>query len=588
MRRSVPGSLALALLVTVGCHGGGHKSGDSGSGSARGAPAPATEAPAAAGAASGTSAARPAQASGTKPNIVFLLADDQRLDAARCMPKVHDLIGAKGVTFDRNFASTPLCCPGRSTILTGLYAHNHGVIMNGDIEDEGEPDDEAVPGAVAFREKGNEERVFARWLQEAGYRTGYYGKYLNGYGKILKKESAYVPPHWDAWHAFKEPEYYDYQLLEKDGSGPAKSTCYLTNRKGVPRGKKAEVACRKDASAVVEGREHYSTDVLADKAIEFIRASAKEGKPFFVHLAVKAPHGPFESPERYQADLDKVEYTEEAMKRLATCPLFEWKDRPRSFLEEDVTDKPEWVQGILGGIEAVKANKVRKKQLASVLATEDALVRIVAALDELRIAGDTILVYTGDNGYAWGEHGYIGKNCAYDECAMVPLVAFDPRRPGGGKTISALTMNADLAPTFVELAGAKMQGKVDGQSMAALLGGDASAWKREHVLTECWGKGGAGEKGKKKDKAHPDIHAAVRSSDWKYVEHYDDAARKRLRVRKDGAPEIELYDLKKDPFELDNLARAPEKRLGELGTSAPKVKAKVEEMAKVLHDLEAK
>lgn len=187
------------------------------------------------------------------------------------------------------------------------------------------------------------------------------------------------PPHSDAWHAFKEPEYYDYQLLEKDGSGPAKSTCYLTNRKGMPRGKKAEVACRKDAGAVVEGREHYSTDVLADKAIHFIRASAKEGKPFFLHLAVKAPHGPFESPERYQADFGKVDYTEEAMKRLGTCPFFHWKDRPASFLEADVTDKPEWVQGIAGGLEVVKANKVRKKQLASVLATEDACEGLLCA-----------------------------------------------------------------------------------------------------------------------------------------------------------------------------------------------------------------
>jgi N-acetylglucosamine-6-sulfatase len=569
--------LVVLALGSAACgddkHAGGPRSAGSGSAAAPGSGS----------ASAGRSAdARPTGTapSGAKPNVVFILADDQRLDAARCMPKLRELIGDKGVTFTRNFAATPLCCPGRSTILTGLYAHNHGVITNGDIEEEGEPDDEKVPGAVAFRDKGNDERVFARWLKEAGYATGYFGKYLNGYGKILKTERGYVPPHWDEWHAFKEPEYYDFQLVEKSGKGETKTTCYLTNREGVPRERKAEKTCREKADAVVDGKESYSTDVITDMTIAFIRASVKSGTPFFVHLAVKAPHGPFESPVRYQPDLGKVEFTDEAMARLGSCPLFDWKDRPPSFLEPDVGDKPEWVQDLAGKLEAGRANKVRKKQLVSVLATEDALVKIVAVLKELHVENDTIVVYTGDNGYAWGEHSYLAKNCAYDECAMVPLVVYDPRHPAGGKTVDAFTMNIDLAPTFLELGGAKLGAgvKVDGRSLVPLFGGDASGWKREHVLTECWGLG---------TKAHPDIHAAVRSKEWKYVEHYDDNERKKIHVRKDGAPEIELYDLTKDPHELDNLARLPEARLTALGQSAGDVQRREQELAKLLHDLEA-
>lgn len=513
-----------------------------------------------------------------KPNIVFLLADDQRLDAAACMPLLHERIAKKGVTFRKNFASTPLCCPGRSTILTGLYAHNHGVITNGDIEDEGEPDDEPLPGAVAFRAKGNDDKVFARWLRQAGYRTGYFGKYLNGFGKLLKKEPGYIPPHWDQWSSFREPEYYDFQLVERAGEGATRVTCYLTNRKGLPHAKKSKAGCVKGADEVVDGRESYSTDVLADKAIDFIRDSAKRGQPFFVHLAVKAPHGPFESPERYQPDLGKVEFTEEAMKRLGACPLFDWKDRPASFLEQDVSDKPEWVQDLAKGVDAAKADKLRKKQLVSVLATEDALVRITDVLAELHLEGDTVLVYTGDNGYSWGERSYLGKNCAYDECAMVPLYAYDPRNPAGGKALDVFSMNIDLAPTFADLAGVEPGPKVDGQSLAAAFAGDASGFRREHVLTECWGLA---------TKAHPDIHAAVRSTDWKYVEHYQDTARQKLRTRRDGAPETELYHLAKDPSELDNLLRLPEDRLKALGTTSENARQKAAELAKVLHQMEA-
>lgn len=570
----------MAVVLSAACHGGDRRHGQSGSTASTETPATAS------GSVSGSVSERPSATAagprthgpmGKKPNIVFLLADDQRLDAATCMPKLHERIAKKGVTFRKNFASTPLCCPGRSTILTGLYAHNHGVIMNGDIEEEGDDEGEKVPGAVAFRDKGNDEKVFAKWLRQVGYRTGYFGKYLNGFSKLRKKEPNYTPPYWDVWRSFNEPEYYNFQLVERSGDGSTQVSCYLTNRKGVRREKKAEAACKKGADTVVSAGENYSTDVLTDKTIEFIRESAKLGKPFFVHLAVKAPHAPFESPERYQPDLEKVEFTEEAMKRLSACPLFDWKDRPASFLEQDVSDKPEWVQS-LKGLDAKKPDKIRKLQLASVLATEDAIVRITDVLAELHIEGDTVLVYTADNGYAWGEHSYTGKNCAYDECAMVPLYAFDPRNPAGGKALDLLTMNADLAPTFAELAGAKLGIKVNGQSMAAPFAGDASGWKRDHILTECWGG---------TEKKRPDIHAAVRSADWKYVEHYEDAERKKIHVRKDGGQEIELYDLAKDPRELDNLLRLPDDKLAALGTSSQKARQKAAELAKILHDLEA-
>src|SRR5262249_6252839 len=152
-----------------------------------------------------------------------------------CMPKLQELIGAKGVRFIRNYASTPLCCPGRSTVLTGKYAHNHGVRTNGDVE---EGDTVTTAGAIDFQQNGNEEIVFAKALRAAGYRTGLIGKYLNGYERQMKVDTdgdgipdhdRYVPPYWDDWHVFDGPRFFNFRLIEKDADAAlAKRVCYLS------------------------------------------------------------------------------------------------------------------------------------------------------------------------------------------------------------------------------------------------------------------------------------------------------------------------------------------------------------------------
>jgi arylsulfatase A-like enzyme len=221
------------------------------------------------------------------------------------------------------------------------------------------------------------------------------------------------------------------------------------------------------------------------------------------------------------------------MARLQGCELFDWKARPASFLEQDVSDKPEWIVAQAGQLTAADQNKTRKLQLASVLATDDALKAITGALAAAGIAEKTVLIYAGDNGYAWGEHGWGKKNCAYEGCARVPLVAYDPRFPQGGRAIDALTLNVDLTPTFAELAGAPVpaETKVDGESLVAAIQGRSPGPSRDRVLFECWG----GDTG-------PGTHAAVRTT------------RTKVHLRKDGRQELELYDLQRDPHELENLA----------------------------------
>jgi len=574
-------ALTFALPIVTGCDG----SGDKPRGGPKGREAPAG--PSAANAAPPqvpSGAAGPATGKGradgkSRPNILLVLADDQRADTLSCMPKLQRLLGARGTTFRNNFASTPLCCPGRATVLTGKYAHNHGVLSNGDIEDE---DGDKSPGAIDFRKNGSEAKIFAGWLKERGYRTGFFGKYLNAYDKILETEPVYVPPHWDEWRAFSHAEYFDFDSVER-GLGEARATrrCYLSgaNDDGSKKGKKKIRKCKGKADEVVsDGAENYSTDVLRDQVISFIRNVSKEGKPWFVHLAPKSPHGPFLSPARYQPDPDEPTFTKEALDRLASCPLFEWKNRPASYLEADMSDKPQWIQESKSKrSDEKRLDRVRRMQLVSVLAAEDAVEQIMKVLAELGVADETIVIYTGDNGFAWGEHWHTHKNCAYEECTRVPLVVLDPRAAPGPRTVDAFTMNVDLAPTFAAWAGARVPEKVDGMSFTGLVDGTARvAWPRTQVLSECWGPGTEGR---------PDTHAAVRTIKWKYVEHYTDPTRTKVRTHKSGGPDIELYDLEKDPIELDNLLRLPPDGLARTGHTRADVDAATKDLRAALDKL---
>ncbi|MBI5524838.1 MAG: sulfatase [Deltaproteobacteria bacterium] len=515
------------------------------------------------------------------PNIVFVLADDQRADSARCMPKLKDLIGSKGVTFDRNYATTPLCCPGRSSILTGRFAHNHGVLQNGDTE-EGETT--KTPGAEDFKKNGNEELIFAKWLRNAGYRTGFFGKYLNGYDSQLAmyprpdgKPNGYIPPHWDEWHVFPQADFYYFNLIRRGAhvAGPRRA-CYLPSwgdaQKDIDK-------CTKDSDDVIDdGNENYSTDVIRDMAVEFIHDAAADRVPFFLYFAPKAPHAPHLSPDRYQLTKDKVEFTADAMARLADCDLYDWPGRPASFMEADVSDKPEWVQRLVGKVTAQELDDKRRLQLASVLANEDALEAIVGALEATGLQGNTVLIYTADNGYAWGEHWYHKKNCAYEEVALVPLYVLDPRHPQNGGRVDVMTLNVDLAPTFADLAGVPIppEAKVNGLSLKGLIQGTTGALPRDRVIIECWG-GGANR---------PDTHAAARSARWKYVEHYDDDARTILHIRADKREEIEFYDLQKDSYELDNLAWLTPQELQAKGYAAGEVETAMDEMQAALLQME--
>jgi N-acetylglucosamine-6-sulfatase len=357
------------------------------------------------------------------PNFVFVLADDlAERDMAR-LPGISAVMGERGATFQNAYVTQSLCCPSRASILTGRYPHNHGILSN----------TPPLGGGDRFHGLELDRSTFATWLDGAGYRTAYIGKYFNGY------DEDYVPPGWDEWFAVHgsplEDNYNDNGTVVRD-----------------PR---------------------HSTDIFAQKTVDFVRRASAGRDPFLAFVATKAPHHPPEVAARHKD-------------AFADVPL----PRPPSFNEADVDDKPRWARSRdrLSDQRISDMTRYHRERLASMLSVEDLLAETVAALRETGELDETYIIFASDNGYHMGQHRLIGgKLTAYEEDAEIPLMV---RGPGiaPGATRPHLVLNNDLAPTIADLAGADVPGTVDGRSIAPLLT-DApppvSAW-RSAFLIEGW------------------------------------------------------------------------------------------------------
>jgi len=434
-----------------------------------------------------------------RPNILFILSDDQRWDTTddthspvpghNIMPGLRSELGGSGVEFVNAFMSTPLCCPSRSSILRGQYSHNTGVYTNSGVHGGA---DEFLPLEV---------ETLATLLHGAGYHTGFYGKYLNGYAALWPDANTpHIPVGWDVWGAFKQPKYFDYILVEN----------------GMPVSYGSAAA-------------DYSTDVLREKAKQFITDAVALGQPFFLELALKAPHGPFQPAPRHDGMFNGI------------AP---W--RPLSYNEPDVSDKPTWVRNTpqLTPAEQADLDNTRQKQLEMLQAVDEAIggsttygiTGIMQHLRDLGVADNTFVVYFSDNGWQWGEHRFQAKNKPYEESIRSPMFIRYPKLAPLPRVESQFALNIDLCPTFMELAlrATDPQPTIafDGTSLVRLTDGTAQNWRTD-FMTEGW----------------PNTHvwASVRDQRWKYTE---------LPITP-GDPmtgfEYELYDLQTDPLELNNV-----------------------------------
>jgi N-acetylglucosamine-6-sulfatase len=389
------------------------------------------------------------------PNVVVLMTDDQTVESMRVMPNVRTLLADQGVTFDNNFVSYSLCCPSRSTFLTGQYAHNHQVWGN------------AAPNGGYY--KLDSTNTLAVWLSRAGYQTIHLGKYLNGYGT---RNATEVPPGWGEWHGSVDPStyrYYNYTLNEN-----GKLATYGT------------------------GAANYQTDVYSRKAVDIIRRQVADPRPFFLWVAFLAPHsgGPREPDDPAGQSTPVPAPRHRNAFATQALPI------PPSFNEADVSDKPAAVRNrplmTSAKIAAVRENY--QQRLESLLAVDDAVAQIV---NELTVTGqldNTLIVFTSDNGFFHGEHRVPqGKVLLYEPSVRVPLIVRGPGIPHG-KHRSQFVANIDLAPTIVAASGAQPGRVMDGRSLLPFAR-DPFLHSGRDLLLET------------------PTYSAIRTPNWLYAEH---------------------------------------------------------------------
>jgi N-acetylglucosamine-6-sulfatase len=458
-------------------------------------------------AAHGGTPAAPTPGAPRHPNIVFVLTDDLAENLVQYMPHVLQM-QREGVSFSNYFVTDSLCCPSRASILTGRFPHDTRVYDNSPPEG----------GYSVFRERGEEQETFALALQRWGYRTALMGKYLNGYKPngavaglgmgatagdgasvaVAAQGGARVPPGWSEWDVAGDgyPEY-GYHM---NSDGHVRTYGYR------PR--------------------DYLTDVIARKGLAFINDAASRRRPFMIELATFAPHAPYTPAPRDYGTFPGV--------RAPRTPAF----------NAIGVQEPAWLSRFepLGPERIAQIDAKFRKRVQAVQAVDRMIGQLEAALQAKGLARNTYIVFSSDNGLHMGEHRLRpGKLTAFDTDIKVPLVVTGPGVPAG-RTVRALSENIDLCPSFEEIAGAPIPSSVDGHSLLGLWHGQRVPGWRKEILVEHHGRVfGAGDPDlPARGSGNPPSYEALRTRRSLYVE-YDTGER-------------EFYDLRRDPFELDNLA----------------------------------
>jgi arylsulfatase A-like enzyme len=492
-----------------------------------------------------------AAAATAQPSFVVIQTDDQTLEELyagfgsprlQTMPNTLRLIAKRGMTFNRYYVSYPLCCPSRVSLLTGRYAHNTGV--KGNVQPNG--------GYFGFSFRAANSHNLAVWLQNAGYRTIHVGKFLNGYGDEPYSDGAEMPPGWSAWHSVLKADtnhyFYGYSLNGNgEIGGPyGDSGSWETREYGV----RDDVGC---PFAPLNGLPcYYETDMLTNIAAQELRGTSPE-QPFYLQLDYTAPHGDFRKPAGPEPAPRNYGWFEGA-----PYP----HDRSQGFNEGNVNDKPRFIREApylsLSDIHTYRI--YYDKALESLRAIDDGVREIVNTLGSLHRLRNSYVIFTSDNGFFFGEHRLLGgKFLSYEPSTHLPLLIRGPhiRRDTQSNEIVG---NTDIAPTVLELAGAEADKSIDGRSLVPFFhdpglttlrpflfesfvetsdveanGGIARAQSRP--------RGGERSGATASLLAPPKDYEGILLGPYKYI------------AWPDG--EKELYDLEKDPYELNNIVRIP-------------------------------
>jgi N-acetylglucosamine-6-sulfatase len=491
-----------------------------------------------------------------RPSFVVVQTDDETLDQlytvfnaggieVPAMPNTLSMIAGRGMTFNRYYVSYPLCCPSRVTLLTGRYAHNSNV--RGNVQPNG--------GYSGFRARGAWSHNLATWLQGAGYRTIHIGKFLNGYGDEPFDNGTEVPPGWSAWHTVLNADthhyYYGYSLNDNGTiDGPFGDSGSWDTRE---YGERDYFGC--PTSTIEEKPCLYETDVFSRIAAEELIGTSPE-QPFYLQLDYTAPHGDFRRPAgpepapRHYTLFDGAPYPH---------------SREEGFNEGNVNDKPRFIREApyLSGEEIHTYRVYYDKALASLRSIDDGVKTVLDTLGSQHRLRNTYVIFVSDNGFFYGEHRLTGgKFLAYEPSTHLPFLIRGPGIKPGTAT-GELAANTDIAPTILELAGVTPDKSVDGTSLVPFLR-DPSLRTRRPILFESFvetsdveanGEPTAqkvvkevrqrpnGGKATASIVAPPKDYEGIRLGPYKYIEWPDG--------------EKELYDITKDPNELNNIVRVP-------------------------------
>ncbi len=390
-----------------------------------------------------------------------------------------DRMAKEGAHLRNAFVSTSLCSPSRASILTGQYMHHHRVVDN----------QRPVPEGTTF---------FPQYLQKAGYQTAMVGKWHMGHDNDQPR------PGFDHWVSFKgQGTYFDPELN-------------INGRREKFKG--------------------YNADVLASKALQWLKEGRDKRRPFFLYLSFKAVHYPFQPAERHRG-------------RYKNEPI----DYPETMAntERNYQTQPRWVRDrrfSIHGIDHMQTGAFDKDPVPdfdelyhsyceAVHSLDGNIGRVMDYLRESGLADNTLVIYMGDNGFHLGEHGFYDKRDAFETSIRVPMLAWAPGAIQPGSRVDAMVQNIDIAPTILQAAHvAKPQAaKFDGESFWPLLRGEKIAW-RDHILYEYHWEWNF--------PATPSLFA-IRTERFKFVYHHG--------VWDHDA----LYDLETDPIERHNLINVP-------------------------------
>lgn len=435
-----------------------------------------------------------------KPNIVYIMSDDHAAQAISCYgsklnktPNI-DRIAEEGARFDRVYCTNALCAPSRATILTGNYSHVNGVRGLSDDFD-------------------GRQQTFPKLMQREGYQTAIIGKWHLGHGENSD------PTGFDYWSILPgQGDYYNPEMIQ-----------------GNKRKK-------------VEG---HVSDIITDDAINWMDGR-DSSKPFMLMLHHKAPHRPWEPPHRYKDMYKDIEFPEpktfydQYENRAKAAKMANM--RIEDLQEKDIKEIPP--EGLTQHeLRSWKYQRYIKDYLRCVASVDESVGRVLDYLEQEGLEENTIVIYTSDQGFFLGEHGWYDKRFMYEESLQMPFVMRFPKEIKPGSVYNEMIINNDFAPTLLDFASVSLEEKMQGESFRSIISNETNKEWRKSVYYRYW---------EHLQEHNVVAHYGVRTDNYKLIYYYGDPLDVKGAVQRKTEPEWELFDLVADPYEINNVYNNPE------------------------------